>query len=209
MRTPRMYSAFLRGFLASRTRALITVLLWVVLAGALAQVAPDLKSVEDSASANLPPATADSMRARELTRSAFPDQTATPAIIVVRGPDGDRTATEQAVRRITATLSGPDRPKNVLDVISSARDAGSPAGTGAPEASGPPPDAGSSQGLVSPDGRTQMIIVPLGGGPVRNVLPRRRRRAALRRHHPGRRRGGRRDRARGHRHGHRQRVRQG
>ncbi|WP_433213962.1 MMPL family transporter [Microtetraspora malaysiensis] len=136
----------------------------MVLAGALAQIAPDLKSVEDNASANLPPATADSMRARELTRSAFPEQTATPAIIVVRGPDGDRTATEQAVQRITAALSGPDRPKNVLGVISSARAAGAPAGAES-QPSGPPSDAGSSQGLVSPDGRTQMIIVPVGGDP--------------------------------------------
>ncbi|MFE1783660.1 MMPL family transporter [Streptomyces sp. NPDC059506] len=146
-----MYSSILRCFLGSRKRAAAVVLFWVLLAGLLAQLAPDLKSVQDNTSANLPPAASDSMRARELARKEFPGQDAVPAVVVVRGADGDRGSAERAVRRITAALSGPGRPGQVTGVLS-------PAG-------GPGKNPGPAADLVSKDGGTQMIVAPMEGSP--------------------------------------------
>ncbi|MEZ7004351.1 MMPL family transporter [Streptomyces sp. AD55] len=142
-----MYTSILRCFLATRKRASVVVLFWVLLAGLLAQLAPDLTSVQDNTTANLPPAASDSMRARDLVREEFPGQDALPAVIVVRGPDGDRERTAQAVERITSALAGPDRPRQVTGVVSAA---------GNPRA---------AEGLVSGDGGTQLLLVPVEGSP--------------------------------------------
>ncbi|GAA4260779.1 MMPL family transporter [Dactylosporangium darangshiense] len=142
-----MYPNLLRMFLASRLRAAATVGLWLIIVGVLAAVAPKLESVEDNASANLPPAASDSMRARQLLRQAFPEQTGTPAIIVVHGRGSDRQATADAALRINDVLTGPDRPGGVAGVISAAR---------APQA---------AEGLVSADGGTQLVVANVQGSP--------------------------------------------
>ncbi|MFI9630723.1 MMPL family transporter [Streptomyces sp. NPDC052042] len=142
------YSRMLRRLLGSRKRAAVVVAFWVLIAGLLAGVAPALKSVEDNASANLPPAASDSMKARDLIRAQLPGQDATPAIIVVRGKGADaaRSAGE-AVARITSTLSGSTRPDQVASVISTVT----------------APDAAAE--LVSQDRGAQLVIVPMTGSP--------------------------------------------
>src|SRR5699024_526269 len=93
------------------------------------------------------PAASDSMQARDLTRTAFPEQTAIPAVIVVRGPGDDPDATKAAVQRITHALSGTDKPSAVVGVISTVTH---------PE---------SSAGLVSQDRRAQLILAPIAASP--------------------------------------------
>src|SRR5699024_11298441 len=115
-----MFANLTHALLASRRRAIFTVVFWILAAGVLGSLAPSLDSVEDNASANLPPAASDSMQARDLTRTAFPEQTAIPAVIVVRGPGDDPDATKAAVQRITHALSGTDKPSSVVCVISTA-----------------------------------------------------------------------------------------
>ncbi|SCD56275.1 putative drug exporter of the RND superfamily [Streptomyces sp. AmelKG-A3] len=141
-------SRMLRRLLGSRRRAAVVVAFWVVIAGLLAGVAPALESVENNASANLPPAASDSVKARELIRAQLPDQDATPAVIVVRGR-GAQAATNagEAVTGITSALSQASRPHQVTTVISTAT---------APEAAAE---------LVSEDRSTQLIIVPMSGSP--------------------------------------------
>ncbi|MFF0477826.1 MMPL family transporter [Streptomyces sp. NPDC004284] len=143
-----MYSRLLRCLLGSRKRAAAVVAFWVLAAGLLAGVAPALESVEDNASANLPPAAADSMKARELVRAQLPGRDATPAIIVVRGEGADAaTQAGEAVVRITSALSrgaGPDQATDVVSTVTA-------------------PDAAT--GLVSRDRGTQLVIVPLTGSP--------------------------------------------
>ncbi|MFE6854320.1 MMPL family transporter, partial [Streptomyces sp. NPDC057674] len=124
------------------------VAFWVLIAGLLAGVAPTLESVENNASANLPPAASDSMKARDLVRAQLPGQDATPAIIVVRGERADAAAsTGQAVARITAALSEATRPDQVASVISTVT----------------APDAAAA--LVSRDRSAQLVIVPMTGSP--------------------------------------------
>ncbi|MBB4958489.1 MMPL family transporter [Micromonospora polyrhachis] len=138
----------LQCLLGSRKRAAVVVSFWVLIAGLLAGGAPALDSVEDNASANLPPAASDSMKARDLVRSQLPGQNATPAIIVVRGEGTDPAASAQeAVARITSALSEAARPVQVASVISTVT-----APTAAAE-------------LVSPDRRAQLVIVPMTGSP--------------------------------------------
>ncbi|MFB7448204.1 MMPL family transporter [Streptomyces sp. NPDC056194] len=139
----------LRRLLGSRRRAAVVVAFWVLMAGLLAGVAPALESVEDNASANLPPAASDSVKARDLMRAQLPGgRAATPAIIVVRGEGADAAASAGgAVARITTALSDADRPDQVASVISTVT---------APEASAE---------LVSRDRGTQLVIVPMTGSP--------------------------------------------
>ncbi|MFE6781454.1 MMPL family transporter [Streptomyces sp. NPDC057680] len=126
----------------------MVVAFWVLIAGLLAGVAPALESVENNASANLPPAASDSMRARDIVRAQLPGQDATPAIIVVRGERADAAAsTGQAVARITAALSEATRPDQVASVISTVT----------------APDAAAA--LVSRDRSAQLVIVPMTGSP--------------------------------------------
>ncbi|MER6151040.1 MMPL family transporter [Streptomyces hirsutus] len=143
-----MYSRMLRCLLGSRKRAAAVVAFWVLIAGLLAGAAPALESVEDNASANLPPAASDSMKARDLVRTQLPGQDATPAIIVVRGEGADAAAsTGEAVARITSALSETARPGHVASVISTVT----------------APDAAAE--LVSQDGAAQLVIVPMTGSP--------------------------------------------
>lgn len=141
-----MHSALFHGYLGSRRRAAFVVVLWLIVLGAMSQVAPTLDSVRDDASGNLPPAASQSMQARDLVRTRFSGQEAVPALVAVRGAGGEGASAEAAVDRISTALSGPDRPALVGGVISSAT-------------TGPNPD------LVSADGSTQLIVVPIRGNP--------------------------------------------
>lgn len=144
-----MYPRLVRRLLGSRRRAAVVVLFWILLVGLLTQIAPTLRSVEDNASANLPPAASNSMQARDIIRQALPDRNVVPAIIVVHGGDGTNAGVAEAVADITTALTGPDRPARVAEtgVISTANTS----------------DAASR--LVSADGGTQLIIVPMTGSP--------------------------------------------
>ncbi|MGA5224045.1 MMPL family transporter [Streptomyces koyangensis] len=139
-------SRALRCLLGSKKRAAAVVAFWVLIAGLLAGVAPTLESVEDNASANLPPAASDSMKARDLIRAELPGQDAIPAIVVVRGEGADAgTRAEEAVERISTALSADSRPEQVTGVISTATT----------------PRAAAE--LVSEDRDTQLVIVPMKG----------------------------------------------
>ncbi|AWL33811.1 MMPL family transporter [Streptomyces albidoflavus] len=139
-------SRALRCLLGSKKRAAAVVAFWVLMAGLLAGVAPTLESVEDNASANLPPAASDSMKARDLIRAELPGQDAIPAIVVVRGEgDGAGAQAEEAVARISSALSGDARPEQVTGVISTAT------------------TPGAAAELVSEDRDTQLVIVPMTG----------------------------------------------
>ncbi|MDV9187043.1 MMPL family transporter [Streptomyces sp. SR27] len=143
-----MYFRMVRCLLGSKRRAAVVVAFWVLIASLLAGAAPSLESVVDNASANLPPAASDSMKARDLVRAQLPGQDATPAVIVVRGEGTDAAASARnAVSRITSALSETARPDQVTSVISTVTT----------------PDAAAE--LVSRDRGSQLVIVPITGSP--------------------------------------------
>lgn len=141
-----MYFALLRRMFGTRLRAVGIVILWVLIAGALSQMAPDLDEVQDNSSGNLPSASSESMQARALAAEAFPESAGTPGIVVVRGGDAD--AAEAVVARIGAELSGPTRPEHVTGFFSAQTRPGA-----APE-------------MVSDDRLSQMAVVTIEGNPA-------------------------------------------
>lgn len=141
-----MYRSLLKRMLGSRLGAALTVGLWLVVVSVLTVVAPDFKSVQDNSADSLPPAATESMRAHELMERAFPNQSGTPALIVVRGADSERTT--EAVQRIGEALAGPGRPDGVTGVVSPTQ----------------VPDKVAA-GLSSPDGGTQVLIASVVGNP--------------------------------------------
>lgn len=141
-----MYFALLRRMFGTRLRAVGIVILWVLLAGVLSQMAPNLDEVQDNSSGNLPSTSSESMQARALAAEAFPESADIPGIIVVRGGDAD--AVEEVVARIGAELSGPTRPDHVTGFFSAQARPGA-----APE-------------MVSDDRLSQMAVVTIEGNPA-------------------------------------------
>jgi RND superfamily putative drug exporter len=132
----------------SRRTAMWTVVGWLVVVAVLPPLAPTRAEVEDNRGQNDPPAAAESMRAVELSRRAFPDQQGLPAVVVLRNPAGLAGAGQAEVRRISDALTGPGKPPHVLGVVSL---------TTQPQA---------RQELISQDGTTTTILVPIAGEPT-------------------------------------------
>lgn len=141
--------------LSSRRSAALVLVFWLLVAGALGSVAPTLKSVEDNKSANDAPSRSDSVLAQRALDKAFPGTDAVPALVVVHAREGGPEATSNAVAQVTRAvrdLGG----KDVLPI--------------SPGCSGdlvPGRDCvPGQQGLVSPDGGTQIVVVPVTGEPT-------------------------------------------
>ncbi len=115
------------------------------LPGGSPRLAPALASVESNATTAGPPPDAESVRAGNLLQAAFPDQRGTPAVIVLRDARGLTAADLAEVRRISDALAGPRKPPAIRGVISLAT---------TPRARGT---------LLSADGTTTMILVPIAG----------------------------------------------
>lgn len=141
-----MLSRLARLVAGSRTRVIVTVVAWVLLAGLAPRLAPSLDSVENNQGANDPPAAAESMQARELVRQAYPDQRGTPAVVVLRREGGLTDGDIGQVRRIGEVLTGAGRPDRVEGVVSTVT---------APRAAG----------LISEDRSTTVILVSVLGSP--------------------------------------------
>ncbi len=135
------------GHLVARSRrtALVTVLVWVALAGLVPRLTPTLDEVKRESGTNSPVPGTASARARALLLAEFPDQQGVPAIIVIRDPAGLNAADDTEVARISTALRGSAAPAHLGAVVSTAL---------APQA---------RRALVSPDGTTTMILVQITG----------------------------------------------
>ena len=132
----------------SRTRALLVVGIWILLAGILPRLTPTIDEVKEDGGSNAAPAGAESAAARDLLVQKFPDQQGVPAIIVIRNPGGLQPADQAEVKRISDAMTGPDAPPGVAGAVST---------TTVP--------APAAQALLSEDGTTTMILVPIEGIP--------------------------------------------
>ncbi|WP_205719296.1 MMPL family transporter [Actinomadura geliboluensis] len=144
-------SALLRAMLASKRSAALTVALWIVLTGALAGLAPDLKSVQDNSSANSAPAASDSSVAQRELERAFPGSDALPAVVVVKAEDGP-AATAAVTRAAGAAGEGFGMPVSPV----CGQDGTKPGTDCVP----------GGDGLTSADGKTRVVIVPVTGDPT-------------------------------------------
>ena len=134
-------------FVSSPRGKWITLLVWILVAGALISQLPGLDEVTENESALFLPSDAESTRAFDLARERFP-AAGTPTLIVVREPAGLSETTWAAVAELEAWLNGPEAPDSVTQV----------------RAPGPGEDAAS--GLVSPDGTTLYLFAALAGEPA-------------------------------------------
>lgn len=139
-----MFSRVLRALFGSRRRAGLVVVLWILLIGALTQLAPALGEVEDNGNANDPPSTSASMRAANLAAAEFPRSGGTPAIIIVRSDSATvtRTTVAEIGEQIDAGRAG-DLVRG--HAITS--------------------DAAGGSHLRNAEGTAEMMIVPIQGNP--------------------------------------------
>ncbi|MYB41766.1 MAG: MMPL family transporter, partial [Chloroflexi bacterium] len=134
-------------FVSGRRGKWVTLVAWIVLAGALISLLPRLDEVTENEAALFLPEDAEATRAFDLARERFPSA-GTPTLIVVREPTGLSDPTWAAVADLEAWLSGPEAPDNIIAVRA------------------PAPGAGAASGLVSPDGTTLYVFVEHSGEPA-------------------------------------------
>lgn len=136
----------------SRRSALFTVVAWIVFASLISSLAPKLADVESNKDVNDPPAAAQSMEARTLQSEAF-EGGGTPAVIVVRDPAGLDRADRQEIGKLVADLEAAgEKIGNLGEPVS------------------PLGPAGQAGGLLSRDGATAQIIVPISGASSDDAL---------------------------------------
>ena len=133
----------LTDFVSSPRGKWVTLVVWVLAAGALLSQLPRLDEVRENEEALFLPGDAESTLAFELARDEFPAR-GTPTLIVFREPAGLSDTTLAAVDDLVAWLTAPDAPDNITDVRA----------------------PGAIPGLVSPDRTTLYIFVELSGEPA-------------------------------------------
>lgn len=132
----------------TRRRALLTVIGWIVLIGALTITAPTLDDVLTPGNNDAGPS-APSTKAEQVIEENFPDSDAVPAILTVRGGD--------------------ENVAKALATIDSVRDEASrfgPSISAACQRPGPNCVPANPQEAVSADGDTHLVIVPVTGDPT-------------------------------------------
>ncbi|MCO5178081.1 MAG: MMPL family transporter [Thermomicrobiales bacterium] len=136
-------------YASSRRGKWVVLLIWIVVAGAIISMSPMLSDISTNDRLRFLPADAESTRAAEMVRDAYPQST-TPAIIVFHAPDGLTDAAMQNIESvyeaITAMASEPE--SNVAGVVSIFN---------LPQ---------TRDQLVSRDNTTMMMVVPITGSPT-------------------------------------------
>lgn len=105
------------GFASSRRGKWITLLIWIVLAGLIVPLTPNLASVRSGEGSTFIPRDAESVQAADLASERFPGS-GTPAIIVIRNPEGLTDANFEAAREINDFLVSGEAGEDVNGVVS-------------------------------------------------------------------------------------------
>ena len=137
----------LTDFVSSPRGKWITLLVWIVAAGALISQLPQLSQLTENEASLFLPADAESTRAVEFARERFP-ASGTPTLVVVREPGGLSQPTWAAVADLESWLTGPEAPAEVQQVLA------------------PQLGSGQASGLVSPDATTLYLLVDITGEPA-------------------------------------------
>ena len=132
----------------NRKRALATVIGWVILIGVITTLAPTLKDVQSPGNNNAP-STSQSTLAQEALKEYFPGSDSQPAIITVRGGDQDV-----------------NKALDAIDKVRKQSDRFGPSISAACKMPGETCMPSGKEGMVSVDGSTQLIIVPVQGDPT-------------------------------------------
>lgn len=117
---------------------------WVVAAAGIGLAAPSLTQLAAREQANLLPKDSESARVAEIVTQAWPDQAYQSMAVVALERSGPLARDdEQYARRLMQQFEATGRPREILRVL------------------GPLSDADVARRLVSPDGKMQLVAVPL------------------------------------------------
>ena len=105
------------NFATSRRGKWITLLVWIVMAGLVVPLTPMLSEVRSGEGSIFIPTGAESVQAADLARERFPGS-GTPAIIVIRNPDGLTDANIEAAKEINDFLLSGEPGEDVNGVVS-------------------------------------------------------------------------------------------
>lgn len=130
---------------SSRRGSIVTILIWLVLAGALVMLAPQLASIYDNSVTQSIPSSADSRAAQRLLQQEFPSSRGTPAILVFSDSHGLSAEDRARIQAYYTWLSSKQSPSVVGQIVSVFNI----------------PQAASQ--LVSADQTTMMVLVNLSG----------------------------------------------
>jgi len=125
----------------------ITLLVWIVAAGALISQLPQLSDLTENEASLFLLADAESTRAVRFAAERFPSS-GTPTLVVVREPGGLSQPTWAAVADLESWLTGPQAPDDIQQALA------------------PQPESGQVAGLVSPDGTTLYLLIEIIGEPA-------------------------------------------
>lgn len=130
---------------SSRRGSIVTILIWLVLAGVLVMIAPQLASIYNNDVTQSIPSSADSQAAQRLLQQEFPSSRGTPAIVVFSDSHGLSTEDRTHIQTYYTWLSSKQSPSAVGQIVSVFNI----------------PQAASQ--LVSEDKTTMMLLVNLHG----------------------------------------------
>ena len=141
----------LTDFASSRRGKWVTLVIWVIAAGALISQLPRLDEAGENEQALFLPRDAEATRAYRLAQERFP-AAGTPVLVVFQEAGGLGPPAYAAAAELASWLTGPEAPANVGQVLS------------------PDPVMGQRFGLVSPDGTTMYVFVEVSGEPAEDAF---------------------------------------
>ena len=141
----------LTDFASSRRGKWVTLVIWVIAAGALISQLPRLDEAGENEQALFLPRDAEATRAYRLAQERFP-AAGTPVLVVFQEAGGLGPPAYAAAAELASWLTGPEAPDNVGQVLS------------------PDPVMGQRFGLVSPDGTTMYVFVEVSGEPAEDAF---------------------------------------
>jgi len=131
---------------STRKGAILGIIGWFLLMGAISSIAPSLSEVTTNEQDEFLPVGAESVEALKLRTEKFPAADGVPALVVFRAETAS-DALSFAVSQFTSDVRLPNAPDSILSVLS------------------PSDSPAVASTLISEDGTTAMVVVTIGGAP--------------------------------------------
>jgi uncharacterized membrane protein YdfJ with MMPL/SSD domain len=131
---------------STRKGAILGIIGWFVLIGAISSIAPSLSEVTTNEQDEFLPVRAESVEALKLRTEKFPAADGVPALVVFRA-DTASDALGFAVSQFTSDVRSPNAADSIISVLS------------------PSDYPAADSTLISEDGTTAVVVVTIGGAP--------------------------------------------
>jgi uncharacterized membrane protein YdfJ with MMPL/SSD domain len=132
---------------ASRRGAILGIIGWFVLIGAVSSIAPALSEVTTNEQDEFLPSGAESVAALKLRIEKFPAADGIPALVVFSSNSGSADMSS-TISEFTSLLTSPEVPDSIVSILS------------------PSESPAAAATLISADNKTAMVVVTIGGPPA-------------------------------------------